>query len=117
MNKKTIFAISGAALLALTATASAGTMNETSALAIMPPQMPVDAVAYDHHHMWRHGWHYGWYRGKSHRYAWYGDRYYAWNPVTAAAGAAVGLVSLPLVLATGGVPYYNYPYYGYPYYY
>jgi hypothetical protein len=117
LNKQAIAAISGAAMLALTATASAGTMNETSALAILPPPMQVDAVAYHHHHVWRQGWHYGWSRPKNQHYAWYADKSYAWNPVAAAAGAAVGLATLPLALATGGWPYYNYSYYGYSYYY
>ena len=67
-------------------------------------------------YVWRHGWHYGWYRSKNPQ-ARYGDKYYAWNPVAGAAEAAVGLAALPLALATGGVPYYNYSYYGYPYYY
>ncbi|TPV98050.1 MAG: hypothetical protein USCAAHI_02523 [Beijerinckiaceae bacterium] len=109
MNKKAIAAISGATLLALTTTASAGSVSETSSTAIMPPK--------HHSYVWRHGWRYGWYRSKNPQYAWYGDKYYAWNPVAAAAGAAVGLAALPLALATGGLPYYNYSYYGYPYYY
>jgi hypothetical protein len=94
-------------LLALTTTASAGSVSETSSTAIVPPK--------HHSYVWRHGWHYGWYRSKNPQSAWYGDKYYAWNPV--AAGTAVGLAVLPLALATGGLPYYNYPYYGYPYYY
>src|SRR5438046_336637 len=55
-----------------------------------------------HSYVWRHGWHYGWYRSKNLQYAWNGDKYYAWNP-----GAAVGLATLPLALATGGLPYYT----------
>ena len=69
MNKKAIAAISGATLLALTTTASAGSVSETSSTAIMPPK--------HHSYVWRHGWRYGWYP----QYAWYGDKYYAWNPV------------------------------------
>ena len=116
MDTKAIAAISGATLLVLTGTASAGPMNEMSAAAIMPWQLMTETVAYHprfHRNGWHHGWHYGLYRGKSYRYAWYGNKYYAWNPVAAAAAVA----TLPLAMVTGGWPYYNHPYYGYPYYY
>ena len=64
MDTKSIAVISGATLLALTATASAGPMNETSPAAIVPPQIQAeivppqiqaDAVAYHNHHVW-HPW-------------------------------------------------------------
>jgi hypothetical protein len=112
MDSKRISMVSGTALLALTATASAGPMSIASSNVIAPPQTQTEPVAYRHHYR-----HYGWYH---HRYRHYGWRYhrYAWNPVAAAAGTAFGLATVPFALATGG--YYGYyPYYGYygPYYY
>ena len=110
MASKAIAAIAGATLLALTGTASAGPIHEMSAAAIMPPQLMTDMIAYHpryHRSGWHHGWHYGWYRGKTHRYAWYYDKNYAWNPVAAAAAVA----TLPLAMVSGGWPYYGYPYY------
>src|ERR1700730_10745656 len=91
MDTKRISMVSGTALLALTATASAGPMSIASSQ-IVTPSMPVEQV----HYYYRH--HY---------------RYYGWNPGAAVAGAALGLATVPYALATGG--YYGYPYYGYPY--
>ena len=108
MDTKRISMVSGAALLALTATASAGPMSVASSELIAPPQTQTESVAYRYRHHYRH---YGWH----HRYY---HRYYGWNPGAAVAGAAVGLATVPFALATGG--YYGYyPYYGYygPYYY
>jgi hypothetical protein len=96
-------------MLAFTATASAGPMSMASSKLIAPPQTQTESVAYRYRHHYRH---YGW---RHHRYY---HRYYGWNPGAAVAGAAVGLATVPFVLATGG--YYGYyPYYGYygPYYY
>jgi hypothetical protein len=123
MGKTGISLVSGAALLALTGTASAGPMSvagrQTVAL-----QSPIEQAHYWRHHYWRHhyrhygwnrGWHYrhyGWNRGWHYRhYGWYRHRYYyGWNPAAAAASAAVGLATLPFAVATGW-PYYGYPYY------
>jgi hypothetical protein len=85
METKRILMVSGAALLALTATASAGPMSVTSSRVITPPIQIEQVHYYRHHHR-----HYGWYR---HRYHYH--RYYGWNPVGAAVGTAVGLATLP----------------------
>ncbi len=109
MNTKRISMISGTALLALTATASAGPMSVTSSNIIAPPQTQTEPVYYRYRHHYRH------YGGYHHRYY---HRRYGWNPGAAVAGAALGLATVPFALATGG--YYGYyPYYGYygPYYY
>jgi hypothetical protein len=103
MDTKRIAMVSGAALLALTATASAGPMSVASSKLITPPQTQTEPVAYRYRHHYRH---YGYHHGYRH----YGWRYY--NPVAAAAGAAVGLATVPFALATGGY-YYGYPYYYY----
>ena len=117
MDKIRISVVSGAALLALTATASAGPMTVPSAQVISPPIQIEQAHYYYRHHYrhygWHRGWHYGWYH---HRYRHYGYRYYPryygyYYPGAAVAGAALGLATLPFALA-GGWPYY----YGYPYY-
>lgn len=152
MAIKYLSIIAGGALLALTATASAGPMTVASPNAVTPPAQIEQARYYYHrphyrHHVWHHyrhygwrprhyvwhrgwrrhyvwhgGWrrHYVWHRGwhRSWRYGWYRTRYphygyyygrpyygYGWNPVGAAAGAAVGLATLPFALA-GGWPYY-----------
>jgi ABC-type sugar transport system substrate-binding protein len=103
-------AFSGAALLALSGTASAAPLSVASPQTVKP-QAQIEQIAYRYHHRhWRHygyryGWHYGWYRPRYyHRY------YYGWNPAATAAGAAVGLATLPFAVATGW-PYYRYPYY------
>ncbi|MGC2222331.1 MAG: hypothetical protein WA624_08170 [Methylocella sp.] len=104
MHTKKISMFSGAALLALNAAAWAGPTSVASAKLIAPPQTQTEPVAYRYRHHYRH---YGWYH---HRYRHYGWHYY--NPVAAAAGAAVGLATVPFALATGGY-YYGYPYYYY----
>jgi hypothetical protein len=113
MDTKRISMVSGTALLALTATASAGPMSMASSQ-VVAPSMPVEQVHYYYRHHYRH---YGWYPHRYRHYGWrhhrYYHRYYGWNPGAAVAGAAVGLATVPFALATGG--YYRYPYYGYPY--
>ena len=108
MDTKRISMVSGTALLALTATASAGPMSIASSQ-IVTPSMPVEQVHYYRHH-YRH---YGWYPHRYRHYGWRHHRYYGWNRGAAVAGAALGLATVPFALATGG--YYGYPYYGYPY--
>jgi hypothetical protein len=120
MKKVAISVISGAALLALTGTASAGPMSVASPQTVaLQPQ--IEQAHYWRHHYWRHhyrhygwhrGWHYGWYHSRYRHYGWYRHRYYyGWNPVAAAAGAAVGLATLPFAVATGWPYHYGYPYY------
>lgn len=92
MDTKRISAISGAALFALTASASAGPMSVVSSNVIAPPQAQAEPVYYRYRH--RYG-------------------YYGWNPGAAIAGTAVGLLSLGTLAATGGWPYYGWGY-GYP---
>jgi hypothetical protein len=101
MKKIRTSVISGAALLGLAGTASAGPMSVASPQTVKP-QAQIEQIAYRHHY--RHYRHYGWYRRR------YYHRYYGWNPAAAAAGAAVGLATLPFAVATGW-PYYGYPYY------
>ena len=114
MDTKRISIVSGTALLALTATASAGPMSVPGSNVIAPSQTQTEPVAYRHRHHYRH------YGGYHHRYY---HRRYGWNPGAAVAGAALGLATVPFALATGGWPYYGHPYYGYyggyygPYYY
>jgi hypothetical protein len=105
MDTKRISMVSGAALLALTTTASAGPMSVATSQVVTPP-IPIEQARYYYRHHYRH---YGWYH---HRYRHYG-RY--WYPGAAVAGAAVGLATVPFALATGGY-YYGYPYYPYYYY-
>jgi hypothetical protein len=100
MDTKRISMVSGTALLALTATASAGPMSVSSSKLIAPPQTQTEPVAYRYRHHYRH------YGGYHHRYY---RRYYGWNPGAAVAGAALGLATIPFAFATGGY----YPYYGY----
>ena len=85
-------------------------MSVASSQVVSPPMQVEQAHYYYRHHYRHHGWYH-------HRYHHYGWRYhrYGWNPAAAAAGAAVGLATVPFALATGGWPYYNG--YGYPYYY
>jgi len=115
MRQLVISLFSAAALLALTGVASAGPMSVASPQSVKP-QTQIEQVAYWYHHRyyrhygWRYGWHYGWYHPRYYRYSRYYHRYYGWNPLAAAAGAAVGLAALPFAVATGW-PYYGYPYY------
>jgi hypothetical protein len=113
MDIKRISMVSGTALLALTATASAGPMSVTSSQVITPP-LPIEQVRYYYRHHYRHYRHYGWYRHRYH-YGWR-HRYYGWNPAAAAVGGAVGLAALPFAAAAGWPYYYGYPYYRYRYY-
>jgi hypothetical protein len=104
MDAKRISIVSGTALLALTATASAGPMSVASSQVVTPP-IPIEQIHYYYRHHYRH---YGWYHHRYRHYGWRYHRYYGWNPAAAAVGAAVGLAT---------VPFGYYPYYGYPYYY
>jgi len=88
MDMKSISIVSGTALFALTATASAGPMSVASSQLIAPPQTQTEPVYYRY---------YGGYGG--------------WYPGAAIAGAAIGLLTLGAVAATAGSPYYGY---GYP---
>ncbi len=107
MDMKRIAMVSGTALLALTATASAGPMSVASSNLIGPPQAQTESVAYRYRHRHRH-------YGYHHRYY---HRHYGWNPAAAVAGTALGVATLPFAVATGGYyGYYPYGYYG-PYYY
>ncbi len=106
MDTKRIAMVSGTALLALTATASASPMSVASSTLIAPLQAQTEPVAYRYRHHYRH-------HGYHHRY----HRRYGWNPAAAVAGTALGLATLPFALATGGYyGHYPYGYYG-PYYY
>ena len=92
MSIKTISILSGATLLALTATASAGPISVASSQVIAPPTS-IEQAHYYRHHGWRHGMHYGWY---GHRYYSYGygyPGYYHWG--YAGAMPAVGVTSEP----------------------
>jgi hypothetical protein len=94
MDTKRISMVSGAALLALTAAASAGPTSVTSSQ-VITPQIPIEQVHYYRHHYRHHHYrHYGWYRHR-HHYGWRYHRYYGWNPAAAAADTAVGLATLP----------------------
>ena len=89
MELKAISTISGTALLALTATVSAGPMSVTSSQIMMPPTSIEQAHYYHRHHYrhygwhhpyrhygWHRGWHYGWHRGRyPHSYYSYGYGY------------------------------------------
>jgi hypothetical protein len=100
MDVRLMSAVSGTALLALTAAASAGPMSVASPQ-LVTPQSPIESVHYRYHYRhygWHRGWHYGWYRHRYH-YGWrhgYYRRYYGWNPGAAIAGAALGLATCPL---------------------
>ena len=92
MSIKTISIVSGAALLALTATASAGPISVASSQIIAPPTS-IEQAHYYRHYGWRHGVRYGWY---GHRYYSYGygyPGYYHWG--YAGAMPAVGVISEP----------------------
>src|ERR1700730_6000940 len=112
MDTKRISMVSGTALLALTATTSAGPTSVASSQVVMP-SIPIEQAHYYYRHHYRH---HGWYHHRYRHYGWRHHRYYGWNQVAAVPGAALGLATVPFALATGG--YYGYyPYYGYPYYY
>ena len=66
MDIRRISIVSGMALLALTATASAGPMSVTSSQVITPPTQ-IEQVYYHYRHHYRH---YGWHRGYYRHYGW-----------------------------------------------
>jgi len=67
MDIRRISIVSGTALLALTATASAGPMSMASSQMIAPP-IQIEQVYYHYRHPYRHyGWHHGYYR----HYGWH----------------------------------------------
>jgi hypothetical protein len=110
MDLRKIFIVSGAALLALSATASAGPLSVASVKLIAPPQAQTQPVAYLYRHRFRpYGWdhrqphyhHYGW---RYHRY------YYGWNPGPVFVGREPGVLAVPSFMATDIWPYYGYPY-------
>jgi hypothetical protein len=119
MDTKRISMVAGTALLALTATASAGPMSVASSQ-LVTPSIPIEQAHYYYRHHYRH---HGWYHHRYRHYGWRYHRYYGWNPGAAVAGAALGLATVPFALAGGYSGYYPYhgyyPYYGYygPYYY
>jgi hypothetical protein len=105
MSIKTISILSGAALLALTATASAGPMSVASSQVIAPPTS-IEQAHYYRHYGWRHHRaHYGWYGHRHYGYGYgsgygygagygYGyPGYYHWG--YAGAMPAVGMTSEP----------------------
>ena len=102
MSIKTISILSGATLLALTATASAGPISVASSQIIAPPTSIEQAHYYRHYGLaygWRHGAHYGWYGHRHYGYGYgsgsgYGyPGYYHWG--YAGAMPAVGVISEP----------------------
>jgi hypothetical protein len=112
MDIKKISIVSGTALLALTATASAGPMSVTSSQFITPPTQ-IEQVYYHYRHHYRH---YGWHRGYYRHYGWnrwhrpyygygygYGSPYnnsygYGYNGYGLGTGVAA-LATAPLALA------------------
>ncbi len=133
-------ALAGAALLAVSTTASAGPMSVASAGAVAPAETLVQPVYYRHwtyhhgqfHRRYVHHWGHHYVHNWRHRYVhhWRGHRYYGWNPGAVIAGTALGLLSVPLWAADygwcnsyldgtcyGGYGWpYNYGYYSGPYY-
>jgi hypothetical protein len=111
MSIKSISIVSGTALLALTATASAGPMSIASSQTVTPPTQIEQAHYYYGHHYrhygWHHGWrHYGWNRWNSPYYGYgygYGYPYYGYGLGTGLAAlataplAAAAAVTEPLV--------------------
>ena len=69
MDSKGIAIVSATALLALTATASAGPMTIASTQIITPPIQIEQAHYYYRHHYRHYGWHRGW-------------RHYGWHRAT-----------------------------------
>ena len=118
MSMTRISALSCAALLALTATASAGPTS-IAAPNVVAPTTQIEEAAYRprYHYGWshRHYRHYGWHRGWRHHYGWYHHhrwhryRHYGWGPGAAIAGTALGLLTLGAAAATSD---YCDPYYG-----
>ncbi len=107
MDIKRITIISGTALLALSATASAGPMSISSSQLITPPTQIEQTHYYGHHYRhygWRHhGWrHYGWRHGW-HRYYGYGYGY----PYGYGAGLAA-LATAPLMTGRSAAVSGNY---------
>ena len=95
MDIKAISIVSGTALLALTATASAGPMSVTSSQIITPPTQ-IEQVYYRHHYR-----HYGWHRGHYRHYGWnrwhrpyYGYGYGYGYPYNNGYGYGTGLAAL-----------------------
>jgi hypothetical protein len=103
MDTKRIAIVSATALLALTATASAGPMSIASSQTItLPTQIEQVYYHYRHHYRhygWRHGYyrHYGWHRGWRRPYYGYGYGYpyYGYGLGTGVAA----LATAPLALA------------------
>jgi hypothetical protein len=93
MSIKTISIVSGAALLALTATASAGPISVASSQIIAPPTS-IEQAHYYRHHGWRHGAHYGWYGHRHYGYGYgYGYPGYHWG--YAGAIPEGGVIAVP----------------------
>ena len=114
MDTKRMSLVSGATLLALTGTPSAGPMSVASSKVIAPPQPQIEQVAYRYRHHYRH---YGWYH---HRLvpSQILSQVLLWVRLEPARQSRVPpLATLPFALATGGWPYYGYPYGYYPHYY
>ncbi len=107
MDIKRITIISGTALFAFTATASAGPMSVSSSTVIAPPTQIEQAHYFYRHHYrhygWRHGWrHYGWRHHGWRHYGWrrgLASPYYAYGyPYTYGYGAGLaGLATAPLM--------------------
>jgi len=76
MGEKRISMISGAALLVLTAAASATPLNVTSSKAVVLPQTQIELTAYRHKHNYSHcGW--SWHKGR----LYYAGRLYEGPPI------------------------------------
>jgi hypothetical protein len=110
MDMKRISIVSGTALLALTATASAGPMSVSSSQIITPPTQIEQAHYYYRHHYrhygwhpgWHRGWHYGWHRGWHTHYYGYGYGYgYPYNYGYGYGAGLAALATAPLALAAG----------------
>ena len=84
MSIKTISVVSGAALLALTATASAGPTSVASSGIIAPP------TSIEQARHWHYGWHYGWHRHRHYGYGYGYPRYYHYGYAGAAAPVVAG---------------------------
>ena len=98
MDIKGISIVSGTALLALTATASAGPMSVTSSQIITPPTQIEQVYYHYRHYGWHRGYyrHYGWHRWHRPYYG-YGYGYPYYNGYGYGAGLA-GLATAPLAL-------------------